>query len=38
MSEVKTLNRQSFEALQASAEADLKLAQGRPSVLICAGI
>ena len=37
MSEVKTLNRQSFEALQASAEADLKLAQGRPSVLICAG-
>ena len=37
MSEVKTLNRQSFEALQASAEADLKLAHGRPSVLICAG-
>ena len=33
----KVMNRQEFDALKMSAEADLKLSEGRPSVLICAG-
>ena len=33
----KVMNRQEFDALKTSAEADLKLSEGRPSVLICAG-
>ena len=37
MSEAKTISRQAFEDIQVAAEADLKLAEGRPSVLICAG-
>ena len=37
MSESKTISRQAFEDIQVAAEADLKLAEGRPSVLICAG-
>ncbi len=33
----KVTTRQEFEALQAAAKEDLKLSEGRPSVLICAG-